>query len=101
MSKGFATPTREGTLLELHVSPGAKRTSIEGLYGEDAIKLKVAAPPVAGKANAELEKFISKLLGVPRSDITITRGASTRDKTVLVRGATHSDTRKALSAYLP
>lgn len=100
MSKRFATPTRDGTLLALHVSPGAKRTSIEGLYGEDAIKLKVAAPPEAGKANAEVERFISKLLGVPRSDITITRGASTRDKTVLVRGATHSDTRKALLAYL-
>ena len=101
MSKGFVTTAKEGTLLNLHVSPGAKRTSVEGLYGESAIKLNVAAPPVDGRANAEVERFLSKLLGVPRSDVTITRGASSRDKTVLVRGATQAETRKALSAHLP
>ena len=101
MSKGFVTTAKEGTLLNLHVSTGAKRTSVEGPYGENAIKLKVAAQPVAGKANAEVERFLSKLLGVPRSDVTITRGASGRDKTVLVRGATQAETHKALSAHLP
>ena len=101
MSKGFTTSAREGTLLNLHVSPGAKRTSVDGLYGEHAIKLKVAAPPVAGKANAEVERFLSRLLGVPRSDVTITRGASGRDKTVLVRGATQAETHKALLPNLP
>jgi uncharacterized protein len=101
VSKEFVTAAKEGTLLNLHVSPGAKRTSLEGLYGEGAIKLKVAAPPVHGRANAEVERFLSKVLGVPRSDVTITRGASGRDKTVLVRGATQAETHKALSAHLP
>lgn len=101
MSKRFVSTAREGTLLNIHVSPGAKSTSVEGLYGEGAIKLKVAAPPVGGKANAEVERFLSKLLGVPRSDINIIRGASSRDKTVLVRGTTRAETHEALAAHLP
>ena len=101
MSKRFVGTAREGTLLNLHVSPGAKSTSVEGLYGEGAIKLKVAAPPVGGKANAEVERFLSRLLGVPRSDVNIILGASSRDKTVLVRGATQAETQEALAAHLP
>ena len=101
MSKRFVSTAREGTLLSIHVSPGAKSTSVEGLYGEGAIKLKVAAPPVGGKANAEVERFLSKLLGVPRSDVNIIRGASSRDKTVLVRGTTRAETHEALAAHLP
>jgi uncharacterized protein len=101
VSKRFVRTAREGTLLNIHVSPGAKSTSVEGLYGEGAIKLKVAAPPVGGKANAEVERFLSKLLGVPRSDVNIIRGASSRDKTVLVRGTTRAETHEALAAHLP
>ena len=101
MSKRFVSTAREGTLLNIHVSPGAKSTSVEGLYGEGAIKLKVAAPPVGGKANAEVERFLSKLLGVPRSDVNIIRGASSRDKTVLVRDTTRAETHEALAAHLP
>lgn len=101
MSKRFVSTAREGTLLNIHVSPGAKSTSVEGLYGEGAIKLKVAAPPVGGKANAEVERFLSKLLGVPRSDVNIIRGASSRDKTVLVRGTIRAETHEALAAHLP
>jgi uncharacterized protein len=101
VSKRFVSTAREGTLLNLHVSPGAKSTSVEGLYGEGSIKLKVAAPPVGGKANAEVERFLSKLLGVPRSNVTIIRGASSRDKTVLLSGATQAETHEALAAHLP
>ncbi len=87
MSKGLLTPAREGALLNLRVSPGAKRTSIEGPYGESALKLKVAAPPVDGKANAEVESFLAESLGVSRSDVAVIQNSSGRDKVVLVRGA--------------
>ena len=86
--------------MNLRVSPGAKRTSIEGPYGA-ALKLKVAAPPVDGKANAEAERFLAKVLGVPRSEVAVVRGASGRDKSVLVRGAAEGELREALSDQLP
>ena len=71
MSKGLLTPAREGVLLNLRVSPGAK----------------LAAPPVDGKANAEIERFLAQSLGIPRSDVAVIRGASSRDEVVLLRAA--------------
>ena len=70
----------------LRVSPGAKRTALKGFYGEDAVKLAVSAPPVDGKANAEAERFLAGILGVAPSHVSVVRGASSRDKSVLVRG---------------
>ena len=99
MSKGFLTPAKDGIFLNLRVSPGARRTSIEGPYGEDALKLKVASPPVDGKANAEVERFLAKLLGVSRSDVAVVRGASSRDKVVLVRGAQAGTSREVLTPH--
>ena len=105
MSKGFATENfvtaaKEEILLDLRVSPGAKRTSIEGPYGEGAVKLKVAAPPVNGKANAEVERFLAELLRVPTSDVAVIRGASSRDKRILVRGIEEAKAQKTLAAHL-
>ncbi len=98
MSRGYSTATRDGILLNLRVSPGAKHSAIGGPYGESAFKLKVAAPPAEGKANAEAERFLAELLGIPRSNVTVVRGASSRDKTVRVRGVGEEDMRKILSA---
>ncbi len=64
---------------------------MNGLYGESAVKLSVAAPPVNGKANAEAERFLAGLLGLPPSDVTVVRGASSRDKSVLVRGGSEDE----------
>jgi uncharacterized protein (TIGR00251 family) len=101
VSKGFVTVTKEGVHFSLRVSPGAKRTSIESPYGESAVKLKVAAPPVGGKANVEVDRFLLKLLGVRRSAVAVVRGAASRFKTVLVRGVEEVATQKALAANLP
>ncbi len=101
MSRGFLVPTKDGVLIKLRVSPGAKRSSIEGAYSEDALKLRVAAPPVDGKANAEAERFLAKILGLPLSEVAVVRGASGRDKTVLVRGAAAGEVTDVLSGQLP
>ena len=100
MSRGYITSTEDGILLNLRVSPGANRSSIEGPYGESALKLKVAAPPVNGKANAEAERFLAKLLGISRSNVAVVRGASSRDKAVLVHGVGEDEAQKLLSAHL-
>jgi uncharacterized protein YggU (UPF0235/DUF167 family) len=56
------------------------------LYGKKALRLSVAAPPVEGKANAEIERFLATLMGVKRSRVVVTKGASSRDKLVFVSG---------------
>ena len=100
MSNGFVTPTKNGAKIKLRVSPGARRTSIAGAYGEDAIKLRVAAPPVEGKANAELERYVAELLGITASDVSVIRGTSGRGKVVLVRGVEPEEVREILSEHL-
>ena len=76
----------EGVAIQVHAQPGAKRTEVAGLYG-DCLKVRLASPPVDGKANACLIEFLAKRLGVNRSKITITRGMSARRKTVHVAAA--------------
>ena len=96
MSRRFLSPTDGGVLIKLRVSLNARRSGIEGAYGEDALKVKVAAPPACGRANAETERFLAETLGVRRSEVSVVRGLSGRDKTVHVRGASETALREAL-----
>ncbi len=100
VSRDFITRTRDGILLNLRVSPGAKRTSIEGPYGESAIRLRVAATPVDGKANVEVGIFLAKLLEIPRSNVIVVQGTSSRDKVVLLNTSEQAEIREILTARL-
>lgn len=71
----------------MHVVPRAKVTEVAGRHG-DAVRIRLAAPPVDGAANAELVRFLAERLGVPRSAVTIVRGATARRKTVAIFGVT-------------
>ena len=73
-------------VFSLHVQPGAKRTEIAGLHGE-ALKIRLAAPPVDGKANACLIAFLAKQLEVPRSQVELVSGDTSRQKRLRVSGA--------------
>jgi uncharacterized protein len=73
-------------LLELHIQPGAKSTGVVGEHG-DRLKLKISAPPVDNKANAFLLDWVASQLGMPKSAISLVRGAASRQKTVSVSGA--------------
>jgi len=73
----------DGLTIHVHAQPGAKRTEIAGLYG-DCLKLRLASPPVDGKANECLIEFLARRLGVKRAQVSITRGMSSRRKTVFV-----------------
>lgn len=73
--------------LTLYIQPGAKRTEVAGLHGE-ALKIRVAAPPVDGAANEALLNFLKKAFGVPGSNITLKHGASGRSKVVEIQSPT-------------
>lgn len=68
-----------GIVLKLKVQPGAKHAKVIGPHG-DQLKVAVAAPPVDGKANEALLVWLSKILGVKRSSLSIVSGQSGRDK---------------------
>jgi uncharacterized protein (TIGR00251 family) len=70
-------------VLTLHVQPGAKRTEVAGTHG-DALKVRLAAPPVDGKANAELLRFLADAFRVPLRHATLVRGETSRQKVVRI-----------------
>ena len=78
--------TQTGQLV-VHVVPRARATEVVGRYG-DAIRIRLAAAPAEGAANEELVRFLAERLHVPRSAVTIVRGASGRRKTLAVDGVT-------------
>jgi len=69
--------------LSLHIQPGASRTEAAGLHGE-ALKLRLAAPPVDGKANACLIAFLADFLHVPKCRVELVAGAASRQKRVRI-----------------
>jgi uncharacterized protein len=72
--------------VSLHVQPGAKRTEFVGLHG-DALKMRLAAPPVDGKANACLVAFLADFMRVPKAAVSLLHGESSRQKLVRINGA--------------
>ena len=81
--------------IAIHVVPRARATGVVGRHG-DAIKVRVAAPPVDGAANAELVRFLAGLLGVPTKAVSIATGVAGRRKTVTIAGLTSERVRRRL-----
>lgn len=74
-------------ILTLHIQPGAKRTEAVGLHG-DALKIRLAAPPVDGAANSALVEFLAEIFDVPRRQVTLKQGLGSRRKVVEIRETT-------------
>jgi uncharacterized protein len=86
----------EGTTVAIRVVVRAPRTQIAGAYGE-AVKLKVAAPPVGGAANDEVRAHLAGLLRVRPADVRLLSGERGRDKVVLLTGCAPEEVLDALT----
>ena len=76
---------RDGeVLLHCHVQPGARQTRLVGLH-DGCVKIQLQAPPVDGKANQALIAWLAKQFGVAKSSVELTRGTSSRRKTLHIR----------------
>ena len=77
-------------LLKLRIHPGAKRSAINGTFG-DALKIDLQAPPVDGKANSALLKFLAEKLHLSKAAFTIKSGECSRDKVIAISGITENE----------
>lgn len=93
---GWLREEGDSVVLTLHIQPGAKTTGFAGRHGE-AMKIRLAAPPVDGKANAALMKFLADYCAVPKSAVSLVSGQSARAKRVRIEGLSPVQ-RKALQA---
>lgn len=96
MSAVWLRQSDRQTTLTLHIQPGAKKTEVAGEHG-DALKIRLAAPPVDGKANSALIAFVADRLGIAKSAVSLKSGQSSRRKVIEVIDAP-ADT---LSRLLP
>jgi uncharacterized protein (TIGR00251 family) len=92
--------TPDGATVAVKVSAGAKRDAIAGVVG-DALKISVQQAPEKGKANKAVAKVLAGALGVRPSAIAVLRGATSRDKLLLVRGADAAEVRAKLVVFGP
>ena len=99
MTRGPGVPRGDGALVTLRVSPNAKTTGLQGPHGDAALRLRVAAPPVDGRANAEVERFVAERTGAALSRVRVVRGLSGRDKTVFVDGVGVERVREVLRSH--
>ena len=83
--------------MQVHVQPRASRSEVVGTHGA-ALKVRLLAPPVDGAANEALVTLLAEELGVPRRDVRIVQGATSRAKVVEIEGKT-ADAVRALAAH--
>lgn len=79
-------PVDGGVELSVRAKPRARQTGLAGRYGDRAVKIRLAAPPVDGAANEELIEFLADLFGLSRSSVEIVRGHGSRSKVVRIHG---------------
>ncbi len=94
MFSPLTNPTVE-TTLKVRLHPGARRNAITGLH-DGAIKIALTTPPVDGRANEALIAFLADLLRLPRANITIASGLTSRSKTLRITGKSPTEIQSAL-----
>ncbi len=87
-------------MLELHIVPRASRTEIQGWHGA-AVKIRLQAPPVDGKANRALLEFLGNALHLPVSRLSLAGGAAGRRKRVRVAGLSGAEVQRRLGLPPP
>ena len=81
--------------IRVYVIPNAKVDKVVGEYGR-AIKIKLQAPAIEGKANAALRRFLAEKLSIPQRAIVLERGERSRDKVIRIEGLSEEEVRRRL-----
>jgi uncharacterized protein (TIGR00251 family) len=95
MAKPSPIPAPPSCTLAIKAIPGAPKNQVCGWLGE-ALKVKIQAPPIEGRANEALIEFLAEALEVPRRTVTLVRGDTSRHKTVRIDGLDLAEARRRL-----
>lgn len=79
----FIKDCADGIILKLRIVPNSSKNQI--IVSDDMIKIKVTAQPIENKANKALVEYLSKLVKVPKTQILIIKGETSKDKTILIK----------------
>jgi len=96
----FVVASKDGALVEVFVQPRAAKDALVGVHGR-ALKLKVRAPATEDRANRAVEGLVAEWLGLPRSQVSVIAGRTSRNKRIAVLGMSPENVTSALDAVLP
>ena len=82
--------TDQGLLLNIFVSPRSSKNQIVGMY-DGRLKIMIKSPPVDGKANELLIKYVADVFSTPKQSVSIKKGISSKRKQLLVKGITREE----------
>ena len=82
----YFTETAEGVIVNVRAQPRSSRAGIDGLFGADALKVRIRSAPVDGKANKELIDVLADAFGLPKSAVVFKGGETSKTKRLLLRG---------------
>jgi len=86
----------DSVVLRVRAAPGASRECVTGLHG-DALKIAVTAPPEKGKANARIVAVLAETLGLSKAQVSLEKGAASRDKSFRLQGITAAEVLERLA----
>ncbi len=96
----YLAETSEGVVIGVRAQPRSSRAGIDGLFGEDAVRVRIRSAPVDGKANKELVETLAEAFGIPKSAISFKGGETSRTKRLLLRGVPSETVRKVVAASM-
>jgi hypothetical protein len=95
MNQEWISQSAGAVIVAVHAVPRAMQDAVQGLHG-DALKIRLHAPPVAGKANETLVSFLSEKLGIPMGNIVLKSGFNQRRKIIAIRGLSVAEVERRL-----
>lgn len=97
MSKDWCSSGPKGIRITVQITPNAKKSEVIGVL-DDALKIRLQAQPIEGKANEALTRYLADVLDVPKSAVTITHGHTSKRKSIEIASASLKveDVRRAL-----
>lgn len=95
-STAWCEETAEGAVVCVKAVPRSSKSGLDGLYGDEALKVRIKAAPVEGKANKELVETLARAFGIAKSAVEIRGGATSKHKRVLLRGLKAADVLRAV-----
>ena len=91
----------QSAVLQIRVQPNAQKNQVVGILSDGRIKIKILAPPLEGKANKALFRYLNQVLDIAETQMKLVKGETTRDKVIRIEGISESEAIRIITSLIP